>query len=84
MVTIDSAAWMYFSISSGERLSAALLPLMRGGTERDRQLAGLARVIERVRETDESPSQRAARIVLAYAQGKQAEITPVQRASIGR
>jgi lipid-A-disaccharide synthase len=69
---------------SGERLSAALLPLMRGGTERDRQLAGLARITQRVRETDESPSLGAARIVLAYAQGKQAEITPVQRASIGR
>jgi lipid-A-disaccharide synthase len=67
---------------SGEKLSEALAPLMQGGPERDRQLAGLARVIERVRETDESPSRGAARIVLAYAQGKQAEIPSVQRALI--
>jgi lipid-A-disaccharide synthase len=65
---------------NGERLGAALLPLMRGGAERDRQLAGMARVIELVRETDESPSLRAARIVLAYAQGNQPE---PQRTSIG-
>ena len=65
---------------NGERLGAALLPLMRGGAERDHQLAGMARVIELVRETDESPGLRAARIVLAYAQGNQAEL---QRTSIG-
>ena len=65
---------------SGERLSAALLPLMRGGVERDRQLAGLARVTERVRATDEPPSLRAAKIVLAYAEDTQGEL---QRASIG-
>jgi lipid-A-disaccharide synthase len=69
---------------NGERLSAALLPLMLGGAERERQLAGLARVIERVSETDESPSLRSARIVLAYAQAKQAGVPSVQRASIGR
>jgi lipid-A-disaccharide synthase len=65
---------------NGERLGAALLPLIRGGAERDRQLAGMARVIELVRETDQSPSLRAARIVLAYAQGNQAEL---QRTSTG-
>lgn len=65
---------------SGERLSAALLPLMRGGVERDRQLGGLARVTERVRATDEPPSFRAAKIVLAYAEDTQGEL---QRASIG-
>ena len=69
---------------NGETLSAALLPLMLGGAERERQLAGLARVIERVSETDESPSLRSARIVLAYAQAKQAGVPSVQRASIGR
>ena len=70
---------------NGERLSAALLPLMLGGAERERQLAGLARVIERVSEAaDESPSLRSARIVLAYAQAKQAGVPSVQRASIGR
>ncbi len=68
---------------SGERLSEALLPLMREGPERDRQLAGLSRVIERVRETDEPPSQRATRIVLAYAERKQAKLPPLQRAAIG-
>jgi lipid-A-disaccharide synthase len=67
---------------SGERLSETLVPLMHGGPERNRQLAGLASVIERVRETDKSPSRGAARIVLAYAQGKQAEIPSVQRALI--
>ena len=65
---------------NGERLGAALLPLMRGGAERDRQLAGMARVIELVCQTDQSPSLRAARIVLAYAQGNQAEL---QRTSTG-
>jgi len=69
---------------NGETLSAALLPLMLGGAEREQQLAGLARVIERVSETDESPSLRSARIVLAYAQAKQAGVPSVQRASIGR
>jgi lipid-A-disaccharide synthase len=54
---------------NGEKLSEALLPLMRDSGERQRQLAGIARVMERVRETGEPPSRRAARIVLAYAAG---------------
>jgi lipid-A-disaccharide synthase len=59
---------------NGEALSEALLPLMRGGPARERQLAGLARVVERVREIDGSPSARAAGIVLAYAERRQAEL----------
>jgi len=60
---------------TGERLSRALMPLLRGGPEREAQLRGLARVTERIGETEESPSLRAARIVLAYAQGTQAELS---------
>ncbi len=60
---------------TGEKLSQALLPLLLGGPERGAQLAGMARVSERVRETEESPSLEAARIVLAYAQGTQAELS---------
>jgi hypothetical protein len=56
---------------------------MREGPERERQLAGLARVVERVRENDGSPSRRAAEIVLAYAEPRQAELDAFQRASIG-
>jgi lipid-A-disaccharide synthase len=59
---------------NGEALSEALLPLMREGAARERQLAGLARVVERVREIDGSPSARAAGIVLAYAERRQAEL----------
>jgi lipid-A-disaccharide synthase len=58
---------------NGEMLNQALLPLMRGGSERERQLAELVRVVERVRETDDAPSERAARIVLAYAERKETE-----------
>ncbi len=68
---------------TGEKLSEALLPLIRSGTERERQLAGVARVAERVRETEDAPSVRAARIVLAYAERGRAESSAAQRASIG-
>jgi lipid-A-disaccharide synthase len=67
---------------AGARLSQALLPLLAGGAERERQLTGLARVLERVRETDQPPSERAAALVLAYAEQRRAG-EPVQRASIG-
>jgi lipid-A-disaccharide synthase len=50
----------------GEKLSEALLPLIEGGPERDRQLDGLARVKERMRETDAAPSEKAAEIVLDH------------------
>jgi len=53
---------------NGEMLSRALLPLMRGAPEREQQLTGLARVAERVRESESQPSMRAARIVLSYAE----------------
>jgi lipid-A-disaccharide synthase len=55
---------------NGGMLCEALLPLMRGGPERERQLAGLARMTERVRKIEGAPSERAAKIVLAYAERK--------------
>lgn len=68
---------------NGEALCRALLPLMPGGDERDRQVAGLARVVERVRDIDGTPSRHAAEIVLAYAERRRAELDAFQRASIG-
>jgi len=56
----------------GELLNRALLPLMQGGLERERQLAGVARVTERVREFV-NPSEWAAQIVLTYAERRWAE-----------
>jgi lipid-A-disaccharide synthase len=50
----------------GEKLSEALLPLIDGGPERDRQLEGLARVKDLMRETGEAPSDKAAKIVLDH------------------
>jgi len=58
---------------NGEMLSAALLPLLRGGPERERQLEGIARVALRVREIEGKPSARAAKIVLIYAERRPAE-----------
>ena len=69
---------------SSEKLAGALLPLLRGGPERDRQMEGLAQVQRLVREEGEPPRRRAAKIVLAYAEaGRQPAggLTP-QRASI--
>ena len=70
---------------SGEKLAAALLPLLRGGPERDRQIEGLARVQRLVREEGEPPSRRAAKIVLAYAEAGRQPVSGLipQRASIG-
>jgi lipid-A-disaccharide synthase len=68
---------------SGTALSQALLPLMRGGPERDEQLAGVASVLECVRETDEAPSAKAARIVLAYAEQDSGALARFQRSPIG-
>jgi lipid-A-disaccharide synthase len=69
---------------NGEALSRALLPLLRGGPERDEQLTGVASVVECIRETAEAPSAKAARIVLAYAEKDSAALAEFQRASIGR
>jgi lipid-A-disaccharide synthase len=52
----------------GEKLSEALLPLIDGGPERDRQLEGLVRVKESMRDTGELPSEKAAKIVLDHLQ----------------
>ena len=68
---------------NGEALARALLPLMQGGPERDEQLTAVASVVECVRETDEAPSVKAARIVLAYAEQDSAALAPFQRASNG-
>jgi lipid-A-disaccharide synthase len=62
---------------TGPKLSAALLPLLRGGPERERQLSGLARVQELMRESGEPPSERAAKIVLDFVRPRD------QRAVIG-
>jgi lipid-A-disaccharide synthase len=50
----------------GGKLSQALLPLIEGGPERDRQIEALARVTERMREAGGVPSDKAARIVLDF------------------
>jgi lipid-A-disaccharide synthase len=55
-----------------ENLAGALLPLLRDGPERERQLQGAARVKKRVHEIGGPPSQRAARIVLDYAVAERA------------
>jgi lipid-A-disaccharide synthase len=68
---------------NGEALSQALLPLMRSGPERDAQLGGVASVLECVRETDEAPSAKAARIVLAYAEQDSGALARFQRSPIG-
>ena len=54
-----------------ERLSAALLPLLAGGAERDAQLCALARIDGRMQLSgDDTPSRAAARIVLRAAEGR--------------
>jgi lipid-A-disaccharide synthase len=68
---------------NGEKLAGALAPLMHEGLKRDAQLKGLAKVIELVRETGGSPSERAARLVLSYANQAGISAPRPQRASIG-
>ena len=71
---------------TSEKLAHAMLPLCRGGPERERQLDSVKRVRRLVREEGESPSLRAAQIVLAYAEragAKVGERILGQRASIG-
>jgi lipid-A-disaccharide synthase len=69
---------------TGEGLSEALLPLIVGGTERDRQLEGERRVTELMLEPDEPPSEKAAKIVLAYAEQVASAPAQSQRASTGK
>jgi len=52
-----------------ERLADALVPLIKGGKERERQLAGLEGLARRMRLESGSPSERAAEIVLAHMRG---------------
>ena len=68
---------------NGEALSRRFYRLCREGDERERQLAALARVIERVRENDGRPERAAAEIVLAYAERRQAELDASSTASTG-
>jgi lipid-A-disaccharide synthase len=68
-----------------EKLAEALLPLLHDGPERERQLEGAARVARLVREEGEPPSRRAAKIIIAYAEGAPPAEgkAAVQRTSIG-
>jgi lipid-A-disaccharide synthase len=50
-----------------ELLSQALAPLLTGGPERERQLEGMARLEQRMRLPEGTPSQKAAGIVVAMA-----------------
>lgn len=52
---------------TGENLAKALLPLLRGGPERERQLAGLQNLGARMTLPEGTPSEAAARIVLQLA-----------------
>lgn len=52
-----------------ERMAAALEPLVRGGPERDRQLADLRELADRMMPGVESPGRAAARIVIEKASG---------------
>jgi lipid-A-disaccharide synthase len=76
---------LLLSNCTAENLAEALLPLLQRGPERDRQLACVARVAQLVREESEHPSRRAARIVLAYAEGgRPLDVgLSTQRASMG-
>jgi len=70
-----------------EALAEALLPLLRDGPERARHIKAGARVAARLRDTNEPPSLRAAKIVLDYAlaDGAPGNIRDKdQRFSIGR
>ena len=68
---------------NGEALSEALLPLMRGGPERERQLAGLASR-DRARARDRRSPERARGADRArLRRTRQAELAPLQRASTG-
>ncbi len=52
---------------TGEKLAAAVLPLLSDTPERTRQCVGLGKVLERVRVADDTPSERAADIILQLA-----------------
>jgi lipid-A-disaccharide synthase len=52
-----------------DKLAAALAPLLTDSPERARQLAGLARIADRMRLPAGTPSEKAAEIVLRYAFG---------------
>lgn len=49
-----------------ENLSVALLPLLKGGQERDKQIAALKGIQKKMRLANSQPSDKAAKIVLEY------------------
>lgn len=51
-----------------ERLSGGLAPLMAGGDEREAQIEALSEIRQRMRVQDDSPSAKAAAIIMQYAQ----------------
>jgi lipid-A-disaccharide synthase len=59
--------------ASPEKLEAALLPLLRGGSERDAQTAAFQRLRGLVSTGGERPSERAARAVLDLLAAKRTE-----------
>ncbi|MBV8564852.1 MAG: lipid-A-disaccharide synthase [Methylobacteriaceae bacterium] len=62
-----------------ERLADALVPLIRGGPERDAQLAALRKVNELMRlPTGQTPSELAAAIVVETAEGRRVDAPRVR------
>ena len=66
-----------------ERLAAALLPLLRDGPERQRQLDAFGRLDEIMEIATVLPSRKAAEIVLAAARGRR-DAWPPFTSSTGR
>lgn len=58
---------------TGDKLTAALLPLFSESSERAAQLRGLDEIPARMQPPDETPSRAAASIVLRLARGKRPE-----------
>lgn len=52
---------------NAEELSAALIKLLEDGAERQAQVKALAQLAEKMQTTDETPSKRAADVVMRYA-----------------
>jgi lipid-A-disaccharide synthase len=63
---------------TAENLSTALVPLLAGGVERQRQLDAFARLDGLLDTGGEAPSARAARVVMEAYEGKRRHQTPRQ------
>jgi lipid-A-disaccharide synthase len=70
---------------SGDKLAEALLSLMAASKEREKQLEAVKRVRDCVQDEGAPPSERAARIVLDYAEhgGRSAGPARLQRSPMG-